>query len=156
MGTRAGWIVLFVLAMLICPIIASAISVIPADKQFVRSLDGKWHFRLEQDGDYPDHVNIGGKGPPVVLPKNVIPFQNVDYREDKSWQQIDVPGNWEMAGFSPATYHHPDNAIGLYRLEFDAPIEWKSRIVKLNFDGVQNGAEVFCNGEPVDEIGRAH
>jgi hypothetical protein len=55
-----------------------------------------------------------------------------------------------MFGWSPATYHQPDNAIGLYRLELDVPADWKDRVVKLNFDGVQNGAEVYLNGQPVN------
>ncbi len=87
---------------------------------------------------------------PIVLPKSLMPFQMLDFHEDKSWSQITVPGNWEMAGFSPATYGQPDNPIGLYRLEFDVPADWKDRDVKLNFDGVQNGAEVYLNGRPVD------
>ena len=36
------------------------------------------------------------------------------------------------------------------RLEFDVPADWKGRVVKLNFDGVQNGAEVYLNGQPVN------
>src|SRR4029434_9860304 len=60
-----------------------------------------------------------------------------------------VPGNWEMAGHSPATYNQPDNASGFYRLRFNVPAEWKGRQVKLNFDGVQNGCEIWCNGKPV-------
>lgn len=29
------------------------------------------------------------------------------------------------------------------------PADWKGRIVRINFDGVQNGAEIFLNGQPV-------
>jgi len=54
-----------------------------------------------------------------------------------------------MAGFSPATYNQPDNASGFYRLKFKVPANWKSRLVKINFDGVQNGCEIWCNGQPV-------
>ena len=61
-----------------------------------------------------------------------------------------MPGNWEMFGYSPATYNNPDNAIGMYRLQFDVPAEWKDRVVKINFDGVQNGAELYLNGQPVN------
>ncbi len=78
------------------------------------------------------------------------PFQEPEYKEGPDWHELAVPGNWEMAGFSPATYNQPDNAIGLYRLSFDVPAEWKGRIVKLNFDGVQTGAELFLNGKPVN------
>src|SRR5438067_3323375 len=150
MFPRSRRIFALLMAQICFSVIASATSVIPSEQQFVRSLDGQWHFRLEQDGDYPDHGTIGGKPKPVLLPATAAPFQKVDYQEDHSWQSIPVPGNWEMFGYSPATYHNPDQAIGLYRLQFDVPAEWKDRIVKLDFDGVQNGAEVYLNGEPVN------
>jgi beta-galactosidase/beta-glucuronidase len=129
---------------------AAATSEIPSDANFVRSLDGQWRFKLEQAGDYPDHGSTGGKPLPIVLPKSFEPFQTLDYKEDRSWCGLTVPGNWDMAGFSPPSYNQPDNAIGLYRLEFDVPAEWQDRVVKINFDGVQNGAEVYLNGQPVN------
>jgi beta-galactosidase/beta-glucuronidase len=130
--------------------VALATSVIPSTPEHVRSLDGTWRFKLEQAGGYPGKVRIGGKPWPIVLPKQLEPFQTLEYREDVAWKGLNVPGNWEMAGFSPATYNQPDNAIGMYRLEFEVPADWKGRVVKLNFDGVQNGAEVYLNGKPVD------
>ena len=54
-----------------------------------------------------------------------------------------------MHGHSVATYREPDNVIGLYRKTFSVPAEWEGRLVKINFDGVQNGAEIWLNGEPV-------
>jgi hypothetical protein len=138
------------LACLLLVRAAAATSVIPSDEDFVRSLDGRWHFKLEQKGDEPEHGSIGGGPRPIVLPAHPEPFQGLDYKEDSSWKRLDVPGNWEIAGFSAATYNQPDNAIGLYRLEFDVPAGWEGRIVKVNFDGVQNGAEVYLNGAPVD------
>ena len=137
------------LACLLLVRVAVAASVIPSDQSFVRSLDGPWHFKLEQSGDEPEHGSIGGGPRPVILPAKPEPFQRLDYQEDGSWKRLAVPGNWEIAGFSAATYNQPDNAIGLYRLEFDVPAAWEGRIVKINFDGVQNGAEVYLNGAPV-------
>jgi beta-galactosidase/beta-glucuronidase len=55
-----------------------------------------------------------------------------------------------MAGFSPATYYQPDNASGFYRKRFMVPEGWHGRLVKVNFDGVQNGAEIWLNGHPVN------
>src|SRR4029078_11994908 len=60
------------------------------------------------------------------------------------------PGNWEMPGYSPATYNNPDNTSAFYRLEFDVPADWHGRDVLLSFDGVQNGAEIWLNGQPVN------
>jgi beta-galactosidase len=128
---------------------AAASDPIPADSAHVRSLDGTWRFKLEQDGDRPAHGNFNAPQRPIVVPQKMEPFETLSYKEDASWHDLKVPANWEMAGFSPATYNQPDNAIGLYRLSFDVPADWKDRIVKLNFDGVQNGAEVYLNGKPV-------
>lgn len=128
--------------------LASAVSVIPSEPNHVRSLDGTWRFKLEQ-GDMSQKP--GTTGPqPIKLPAKFEPFERPDYKEDATWHDFTVPGNWEMAGYSPATYNQPDNAIGLFRLEFDVPADWKGRLVKINFDGVQNGAEVYLNGQPVN------
>jgi beta-galactosidase len=122
---------------------------IPNEPSHVISLDGTWRFKLEQKPKPPKSMSQFGGLIPIESPANPEPFQNTDYLEDAAWQNITVPGNWEMAGFSPATYNQPDNASGLYRLRFFVPTEWKGRLVKVNFDGVQNGCEVYCNGEPV-------
>jgi beta-galactosidase len=122
---------------------------IPAESEYVVSLNGNWRFKLEQALPLPRIQGAGGRPIPIDYPTNIEPFYLTDYREDKAWHDLGVPGNWEMAGFSPATYDQPDNASGLYRLTFDVPAKWAGRQVKLNFDGVQNGCEIWCNGQPV-------
>jgi beta-galactosidase len=123
---------------------------IPAEPDHVRLLDGAWRFKLEQADPVPAKIGVGGKPHAIRLPDHFEPFQTLDYKEDSSWHALNVPGNWEMAGYSPATYNEPDNAIGIYRLWFDVPADWKGRDVRLNFDGVQNGAEIYLNGQPVN------
>ncbi len=128
----------------------SKATVIPSDHSSSISLDGKWRFKLEQSDPVPATGNINAKQKPIRLPEHFEPFEKPDYQEDATWHDLTVPGNWEMSGYSPATYGHPDNAIGLYRLSFDVPAAWQGKIVKLNFDGVQNGAEIYLNGQRVD------
>jgi beta-galactosidase len=122
---------------------------IPDEAPHAISLDGMWRFKLEQAPKPPQSTSQFGRLIPIESPANPEPFQQADYREDAAWHDIAVPGNWEMAGFSPATYNQPDNASGLYRLMFFVPEQWKGRLVKVNFDGVQNGCEIWCNGQPV-------
>ena len=43
------------------------------------------------------------------------PFYALDYKENSDWHDFTVPGNWEMAGYSPATYWNPDNASGEFQ-----------------------------------------
>jgi beta-galactosidase/beta-glucuronidase len=104
---------------------------------------------LEQALAPPRVLGTSGRPIPIEYPTNFETFYATDYHEDASWHNLAVPGNWEMAGFSPATYNQPDNASGFYRLQFEVPKRWKGRQVKIHFDGVQNGCEVWCNGLPV-------
>jgi len=122
---------------------------IPAESRDVISLNGTWRFKLEQAPSPSRFLSANGRPIPAEYPTNIEPFYLTNYREDSAWQDLVVPGNWEMAGFSPATYNQPDNASGFYRLSFKVPSRWKGRLVKVNFDGVQNGCEIWCNGQPV-------
>ena len=122
---------------------------IPADAARTRSLDGTWRFKLEQLGTPAPRGRVS-RPPKIERPASPEPFERLDYLEDASWHDLKVPGNWEMSGYSPVTYWQPDNASGLYRLWFEVPAEWSGQTIKLNFDGVQNGAEIFVNGQPVD------
>ncbi|PWU20172.1 MAG: hypothetical protein C5B50_04595 [Verrucomicrobia bacterium] len=140
--------IFYSLATILYPLIAQG-ALIPSEPDHVISLDGTWRFKLEQAGGYDSAADHGGKPMPIHAPEKAEPFQEPKYMEGKEWVDLKVPGNWEMAGYSPATYNQPDNAIGLYRLWFEVPAAWKGRPVRLNFDGVQNGAEVFLNGKPV-------
>lgn len=140
---------LLLLSFAITSAVAGAIP-IPSDPQHVQSLDGTWRFKLEQSSTSPERSSLRSGTDPIILPPNPIPFHTLDYKEDSSWSDITVPGNWEMQGLSPATYNQPDNCIGLYRLSFDVPADWKNRIVKINFDGVQNGSEFYINGQPAN------
>ena len=124
--------------------------VIPGEKAFVLSLDGTWRFKLEQSKGFDKEKGIVGNKPIAIdYPENVEAFFNPEYKEGKEWVDLKVPGNWEMAGLSPATYNEPDNSSGFYRLWFDVPKSWEGRTVGIEFDGVQNGAEIWLNGKPV-------
>ena len=129
---------------------ASYAALHPTEPEHVISLNGTWRFKLEQPGNVKslhDPLNVL---PPITTPATVEPFYTLDYQEGAGWHDLTVPGNWEMAGYSPATYNQPDNASAFYRLWIDVPPAWQGRRVLVNFDGVQNGAEVFCNGQPVN------
>jgi beta-galactosidase len=121
----------------------------PAEPEHVISLDGTWRFKLEQAGGYDAGSDNGKRISPVTTPATFEPFQTPEYTEGKEWVDLKVPGNWEMAGLSPATYEEPDNASGFYRLRFEVPKAWEGRLVRLSFDGVQNSAELWLNGQPV-------
>lgn len=126
-----------------------AAAIVPSQPDFVTSLNGKWRFKLEKADASTARLSEGQAIHPVESFETFDPFYTLDYKENSDWHDFTVPGNWEMAGYSPATYWNPDNACGEFRHEFKVPAQWKGRAVRVNFDGVQNGAEVWVNGKPV-------
>lgn len=77
----------------------------------------------------------------------------------KKWTKIGVPSNWELQGFGNYNYGHDnktDKKIhdehGLYKHEFLVPNAWKSKDVKIVFEGVMTDAEVKINGKLAGEI----
>jgi len=69
-------------------------------------------------------------------------FPTVDF-DDLTWEWIHVPGHWVQQGF------HSEPGVGGYRRAEPIPAGWKGQRVKLSFDGVYSGAEVWVNGARV-------
>jgi beta-galactosidase len=153
------------LALLLLSSLLATAAIVPSESAHVKSLDGTWRFKLESAGD---EDRLGSEGDndtraeadrakakaakpdtQAAVARPIEPFQKLNYQEGKEWVDLHVPGNWEMAGLSPATYNQPDNASGFYRLWLRVPRSWEGREVRLQFDGVQNGAELWLNGQPV-------
>jgi len=59
---------------------------------------------------------------------------------DEGWKTIHVPSHWVMEGFDSNT------GSGGYRRHLDIPASFRGRRIKLRFDGVYSGAEVWFNG----------
>ncbi len=82
-----------------------------------------------------------------------------------SWNDIEVPGNWELQGHGvpiyketgpigamgnePPEIDHEYNPVGSFRREFDVPADWDGRRVFLHFAGVSSAFYVWVNGEEV-------
>ncbi len=80
-----------------------------------------------------------------------------------SWDDIRVPGNWEMQGFGIPIYVNTDfefatvnpqppfipdeNPCGVYFRTFEVPQGWSGRQVYLNLAGAKSGVYVYVNGE---------
>lgn len=79
-----------------------------------------------------------------------------------SWDEINVPGNWQMQGYGHPHYtnviypfpvdppHVPtDNPTGSYLRHFDIPEQWSNRQILLRFEGVDSAFYVWVNGVEV-------
>jgi autotransporter-associated beta strand protein len=118
-------------------------AMIPTNANNIISLNGTWDFYFERS-----NYNLGTP-PNVSLPPDSQAFQLTTYVEGAGWSNMAVPGNWEMAGYSPCTYFSPDDTCGLYRKWIQIPQAWQGQRVYLALDGVLDGAEVWLNGQPV-------
>lgn len=122
-----------------------------ANKRYL-SLNGKWKFLYSPNTD--------------VRPGEDFFADNVK-RDD--WDEIDVPGCWEMYGYDKPLYINVEyafednppfinnncnggtdpNPVGSYRRDFTLPEGWESERVFLHFDGLYSGAFVWINGKEV-------
>ena len=117
-----------------------------ASSPFYKSLNGRWKFHWSPaPRDAPDGFEADGFDASV-------------------WDEIEVPLNWEMAGYGKPIYtnvklpfpvencpHLPedDNPVGCYRTTFDVPADWDGREVFLHFGGVESAFYVWVNGRMV-------
>ena len=148
-GNHAGVTAIGVVLLTCLALPARAVP-IPSESEYVQSLDGIWRLKMEQvPAESVSRSQSWDEIMPIETPETFEPFYALNYTEDDAWHDVTVPGNWEMAGFSPATYNEPDNSSAFYRKSFEVPASWEGRLVRINFDGVQTGAEVWLNGRPV-------
>ncbi|KLT64411.1 glycoside hydrolase family 2 [Pedobacter sp. BMA] len=68
------------------------------------------------------------------------------------WTTIPVPSNWELQGFGKYNYGFNKEANkgkeqGLYKYRFKVPGDWKSKIIRIVFEGSMTDTEVKINGK---------
>lgn len=111
------------------------------------SLNGKWKFFWTRDLD----------GRPEG-------FQAPEFN-DKAWNEMPVPGIWELYGYGDPTYvnmkypwenqfrNNPpyvpevNNHSGSYRKSFTVPAEWKGRDIIAHFGSVTSNIYLWINGK---------
>ncbi len=105
-------------------------------------LNGVWKFRYDEN--------------PEQAPAE---FFRPDY-DVSNWQNITVPGDWQMQGFGRAQFrnvHQPFpadppavpsdyNPTGSYRRTFIVPEGWGNRRIFLHFEAVKSASTVWVNG----------
>jgi len=112
-----------------------------------RSLNGLWKFKLYEN------------------PKAVLDFYALENTESTDWEDIQVPGVWELQGhgipyylaksYPPQIETHKrklphvsesDNPTGAYVTSFDCPSEFLSQRVFLRFGAVKSAFRLWLNG----------
>ena len=117
----------------------------PARSAYFQSLNGVWRFRwVRKPADRP------------------LGFFREDF-DEVGWDEIPVPGNWELHGFgvpiylnipypfepNPPFIHHEYNPVGSYRTGFAIPSHWADRRVILHIGSVRSAMYVWVNGRQV-------
>lgn len=109
------------------------------------SLNGTWKFYFSET--------------PEAAPRD---FYTVNFN-DKKWDTIHVPSNWEMQGFGDPLFRNvntpfpPDpprvpkeyNPTGSYRRDFRIPSEWKDKEIFLRMEKTASASFVWINGREV-------
>jgi beta-galactosidase len=111
---------------------------------WIISLNGEWKFKY------------------ITTPENPPENFNSPDLKDKKWDNITVPGCWQMQGYDHPHYTNvqmpwpnlpPDvpqeNPTGIYRRNFTIPDNWAPRRTILHFDGVEGLFFVYINGNAV-------
>lgn len=109
------------------------------------SLNGTWKFYFSETPEGAPHD-----------------FYTVNFN-DKKWDTIHVPSNWEMQGFGDPLFRNvntpflPDpplvpkeyNPTGSYRRDFRIPSEWKDKEIFLRMEKTASASFVWINGREV-------
>ncbi len=117
----------------------------PNKSKYFISLNGKWKFNFSKNPD-----------------ERPIDFYKDDFN-DSDWRLINVPGHWELQGWSKPIYLDEEypfpadppsiprikNEVGSYRKSFQHPVYWRGRDVFIRFSGIRSAFYLWINGQKV-------
>ncbi len=113
--------------------------------QYIKSLNGVWKFI------YVDKIS-----------ERPLDFYATDF-DNSTWDDIQVPGNWEMYGYGfpnytnikyPFEMNQPYiqdsySPVGSYVTYFEIPDTWTDREIYIQFGSVKSGYYLWLNGKQV-------
>lgn len=88
-------------------------------------------------------------------------FYCTDGNNSKVWSKINVPSQWELEGFGEYTYgrwykelnqKEPSKEEGLYKYDFEIPLDYKNKTILIAFGGAMTDTEVKINGKTAGPI----
>lgn len=112
---------------------------------YIKSLNGSWKF---------SYVGQASKRPTEFFKMN---FDN------SSWDNIPVPGNWEMYSYGFKNYTNMEypikkdqpyiedrySPVGSYVTYFNIPAQWEERQIFIQLGAVKSGYYIWVNGQEV-------
>ncbi|MGE5944572.1 MAG: glycoside hydrolase family 2 TIM barrel-domain containing protein [Flavobacteriales bacterium] len=115
------------------------------NEKYIKCLNGKWKF------NFMDHSD-----------KGVPDFEKISF-DDSKWDEIPVPGNWEMYGYGYPHYTNvvypfeknppfikvSQNSVGSYITYFELDDTWLDREVYIQLGSVKSGYYLWVNGNKV-------
>ena len=115
----------------------------PEKSHYYQSLNGQWKF----------HYALNPESRPLDFMKREF--------DVTQWDDIDVPGSWEMQGWSvpiyldeeypfppePPSVPHDYNRVGSYRRNFNLSDDWLTRDIVIQFNGVRSAFYLWINGQ---------
>ncbi len=125
------------------PDLESALNSKKEESPFYKSLNGKWKFNwVRKPADRPKY------------------FYKKNF-DASHWNEINVPGNWELEGFGTPIYvndrypfernpphiPHDYNPVGSYKTTFSVPENWDGRKVFLVFEAIKSASYFWLNGQ---------
>ncbi len=147
------------------------------DKGQIKKEDFVWEnpavFAIGKEAPHSTYILYSGKSSHLISLNGIWKFnwaKNPSERptdfykagfDTSEWDDIKVPGNWELQGFGVPIYTdteypfppdppyipHDNNPVGSYRQDFMVPDIWEDRQVFLHFGGVRSAMYVWINGE---------
>lgn len=140
-----------------CGFLGAAILPSKADATQRMNFDKGWKFALghASDAEKDFNFNIGSFSAYGKQGTDAGPI-GLGHK-DAGWTTINLPHDWAVAlpfdqkadmmhGFKPIGRAYPQNSVGWYRKSFEVPEDWKSKRVRITFDGVYRNAQVWING----------
>ena len=115
----------------------------PEKSHYYQSLNGQWKF----------HYALNPESRPLDFMKREF--------DVTQWDDIEVPGSWEMQGWSvpiyldeeypfppePPSVPHDYNRVGSYRRNFNLSDDWLTRDIVIQFNGVRSAFYLWINGQ---------
>ena len=112
---------------------------------YIKKLNGQWKF------NYVDKIS-----------ERPLDFFKLDF-EESTWDEIVVPGNWELYGYGFPNYTNIEypfkkdqpriedrySPVGSYIRYFELPESWSDREVYIQLGSVKSGFYIWLNGKKI-------